>query len=724
MGAATIAEEFRSLSRQPPTDPDIQATLSDYLTYTEHFPSQVTRALTLIGEQTRKSERQIASIHRDTTSYALLPTLPKDSRPNAVDLRKNISYALEEAERACRMRVEEAIRLEDTALREAKRLDIVVEKLKAQPMPPSRDPTPAADEQRALTSPNLKRESRIGTRSDEIKVAEKTNKRALDKAASKLRGRKVMVPGEVLPPPDPNALQESVSDWTSPRVSPPVEEPPIQIHRPLAPRHRSRTPKLPKQDKEKMEDNLQRTPKQRGPRQPGQPGTNAHSSVAGISTSNALLALKAPPEDAPQGSAWLPWTRLTEWEMAKLRKRMKKNAIWVPSQTMVRRELKVLGRGLGGRDAAKQAAEDGGPPFVDESNESDPTKVEVSGEDQATMNAMLGPAVYTDGNYDADAELINRGMRLNEAKKIKRAKMLEEQQEAAAQIAREQGLDSALPITSAAPEPKKRKREATPTAAATTHPIADTPDPISKPGPPLKKLKLAPPALQPSAPAKVPLAPAGPSSSPKPTTRNNRRAATPPISKRPSLILKASKAVSEEPPNRRASLRRGSNSSLPGHGPPATLASPTKPPPTTKTSARRSKRPAPGVITNGDHESAKVGISNRKSAPKKKAATTKSSTATTAAAPPEPVVEDELVDPDEPRYCVCGDVSWGNMIACDNEENCEKEWFHLSCVGLEDLPPRRTKWYCPDCRKKLKLGVATNGLVGRMGTAAGAGSGR
>jgi hypothetical protein len=77
------------------------------------------------------------------------------------------------------------------------------------------------------------------------------------------------------------------------------------------------------------------------------------------------------------------------------------------------------------------------------------------------------------------------------------------------------------------------------------------------------------------------------------------------------------------------------------------------------------------------------------------------------------MIPEEYIDPDEPRYCLCGDVSWGTMIACDNEENCEKEWFHLTCVGLGELPPRRTKWYCPDCRKKLKMGVNSNGLVGR-----------
>jgi hypothetical protein len=34
-------------------------------------------------------------------------------------------------------------------------------------------------------------------------------------------------------------------------------------------------------------------------------------------------------------------------------------------------------------------------------------------------------------------------------------------------------------------------------------------------------------------------------------------------------------------------------------------------------------------------------------------------------------------------------------------QNCKQEWFHLECVGLEDIPARTTKWYCPDCRKLL-----------------------
>ena len=376
--AAALPHSFRSLSRAPP-DPDIQATLSDFLTYTEHFPAQLTRALSLIEEQRYRAEEKIKIVHDDTTTYGKLPQLKKEDKRDPVELRKSLSYALEEAETACRMNVEEAVRLHENSQREEARLGVVLEKLRAQPLPPSRDPTP---EQQPLTSPNLKKERRMSTRGDDLRP-EKASRKLQDKAATKLRGRKIMVPGEVLPPPDPNAPAESISSWSSPRVSPPLEEPPATDKK-GTPRPRSRTPKPPRSERDK------KTPKPRGPRAPGQPGTNAHSSVAGISTSNALLALTKPPDDAAKGSRWLPWMKLTEWEMAKLRKRMKKNAIWVPSQTMVRRELKNLGRGLAGKDHAKAEAKDGGAEFVDENNEADPTKIMLTGEEAGQINALLG----------------------------------------------------------------------------------------------------------------------------------------------------------------------------------------------------------------------------------------------------------------------------------------------------------------------------------------------
>ncbi|OAY44435.1 PHD finger protein ING2 isoform X2 [Manihot esculenta] len=63
-----------------------------------------------------------------------------------------------------------------------------------------------------------------------------------------------------------------------------------------------------------------------------------------------------------------------------------------------------------------------------------------------------------------------------------------------------------------------------------------------------------------------------------------------------------------------------------------------------------------------------------------------------------PLDVDQPIDPNEPTYCVCHQVSFGDMIACDNE-NCEGgEWFHYACVGLTPETRFRGKWYCPTCR--------------------------
>ncbi|XP_065862895.1 PHD finger protein ING1 [Euphorbia lathyris] len=52
------------------------------------------------------------------------------------------------------------------------------------------------------------------------------------------------------------------------------------------------------------------------------------------------------------------------------------------------------------------------------------------------------------------------------------------------------------------------------------------------------------------------------------------------------------------------------------------------------------------------------------------------------------------VDPNEPTYCFCQQVSFGEMVACDNPQ-CPIEWFHFGCVGLKEKP--KGKWYCSDC---------------------------
>jgi hypothetical protein len=53
--------------------------------------------------------------------------------------------------------------------------------------------------------------------------------------------------------------------------------------------------------------------------------------------------------------------------------------------------------------------------------------------------------------------------------------------------------------------------------------------------------------------------------------------------------------------------------------------------------------------------------------------------------------EEMEVDENEPRYCYCNGVSYGEMVACDNEE-CPREWFHLKCAGLKEPPAEDSKF--------------------------------
>ncbi|TGZ65961.1 hypothetical protein CRM22_005604 [Opisthorchis felineus] len=73
---------------------------------------------------------------------------------------------------------------------------------------------------------------------------------------------------------------------------------------------------------------------------------------------------------------------------------------------------------------------------------------------------------------------------------------------------------------------------------------------------------------------------------------------------------------------------------------------------------------------------------------------------------PEESLED---DEDQKRYCVCNDVSYGDMIACDNP-SCPFEWFHYSCVSLTVAP--KGDWYCPSC---IKTFSNTKGMKKRIG---------
>ncbi|KAI9021041.1 hypothetical protein DFJ74DRAFT_620380, partial [Hyaloraphidium curvatum] len=71
--------------------------------------------------------------------------------------------------------------------------------------------------------------------------------------------------------------------------------------------------------------------------------------------------------------------------------------------------------------------------------------------------------------------------------------------------------------------------------------------------------------------------------------------------------------------------------------------------------------------------------------------------------------EEEQDEDTRTLYCLCGRESYGEMVACDNEE-CEIEWFHYDCVGL--LVPPRGKWYCTPCLMR-GFGMLGPGPTGR-----------
>ncbi|XP_061348419.1 PHD finger protein ING1 [Gastrolobium bilobum] len=110
--------------------------------------------------------------------------------------------------------------------------------------------------------------------------------------------------------------------------------------------------------------------------------------------------------------------------------------------------------------------------------------------------------------------------------------------------------------------------------------------------------------------------------------------------------------------------------------------------------------PAPGP--DGNTKSGRGNESGRGGRKKTRQTTLVTATAAAAAAAeaqttsanPAGMDLDLPVDPNEPTYCFCNQVSYGEMVACDNP-SCKIEWFHFGCVGLKEQP--KGKWYCSNC---------------------------
>ncbi len=750
----TIDMEVIKRGDTPPEDPDAQHAVNDFLDYTEYLPSDLTRSLTLIGKLDESYLTATGAVHELSKDYGSLPKLSPRRRTSAQaqELRHAISHNLDYAISCREASHGEALRLYEMVDRHYNRLSNIITKLHALPKPPSRDPTPVPRSPQAIRHTPA---PRITLRLDGARAAANANAGSAN-TERRHRSRKVTVPGEVLPPPNPDSpLPFTDSDWESVPPSP-IPMPTSRVGGSRKPA-RMRPPKLPKMPKLKGP----RAP--RPPRPPGAVGTNVHSAVAGISTSNALSLLTPPPADPRPGSKHAPWMRLTEWEMAKLRKRMKKNAIWTPSETMIRRELSSAGRGPDAYKKARAQAEASGEEFVDEDNIA-----------TAEMGRPLLPGeICADSLGLAETNLENRGMKLNEAKKIKREVLAKER--AAELESQAQNLSTlgttfkqlfsppirqplmspvvstnsskmkTAPREKPAPKEKptekprgtskeeskeivmspgkKRKCDETVLPRIVTNGIGD-PNPIAKhtskkrrmEGPQSTSLTapmpltittqtvtttvpLAAPAPSPKRPSQrsTPATPATPvmAAPEKPKTVASPKAtASASRPRRISLTLKgpteappeaveASPRTATRPTSRRSSIEHPTSITVPKDHPrrkSTTPAPPASPAPIVTAAGRRSKRPAPGLVVESQDGGASISVGKRTHAPAKRAggnarrATLDASTKEKEDALKEPGVVEEI-DPDEPRYCLCGDVSYGEMVACENPNVSSRSWY-------------------------------------------------
>jgi len=382
-------------------DPDAQATVSDFLDFTEYLPADVARSLTLIGKLDETYIDASANVHGRTSLWGQLPNIPPAQKPRALELRGQTSDDLHHALNSRIFSVAEAQRMTENVYRHYTRAGTILGKLKTM-----LENYPSADEQKSpvtTKSPQMSRAPKIALRPDgQPKIR-------------RPRVPRITVPGEVLAPyeltydayttgTDSSSEDDDDDEGLSNRLTP-------------APHTRIKVVKV-----------LSKTPK---PGRPPRPRTSVPppNGLGGhLSTSAVMAQLAPPPDNAVIGGPDAPWGQLTQYELARLRKRMKKNAAWTPSDTMVARELKALGRGVDAFRDAKKKAEEEGRSF--EGEMPIPSVDPDTGEKRLPLGALTLEALASD-----EKNLSNRGMKLNEAKKLKRemlAKMAAEEAEESA----------------------------------------------------------------------------------------------------------------------------------------------------------------------------------------------------------------------------------------------------------------------------------------------------
>ncbi|KAH7162399.1 hypothetical protein B0J13DRAFT_669116 [Dactylonectria estremocensis] len=376
-------------------DPDAQTTVTDFLDFTEYLPSDVVRSLTLIGQLDQTYANASHKVNDLTTVWGRLPSLAADERPSPVQLRADISEHLNQAVSSRVFAHAEAVRMSENVRRHYNKAKVLLSKLQTMM---DNYPTEEATSPLVPKSPQMMR-AKLGVRPG----GEGGQK------ARRQQGPRIVVPGDVLAPYDleyDTMTDESDVSSDEESDSPPPRRTPAPQSRVKI--HSSKTPKTPSR--------LAR------------PVTYPNAALSAAAAANAAALLQPPPENAVLGSPDAPWLQLTQYELAKLRKRMKKNATWTPSETMIARELKALGRGPDAFREAKKKAEEEGKSF------SPPVPTPVVDEESGTQQLPAG-AISVETLAADEVPTSNRGMKLNEAKKLKR--------EALAKLAAEEAEESA-----------------------------------------------------------------------------------------------------------------------------------------------------------------------------------------------------------------------------------------------------------------------------------------
>jgi hypothetical protein len=415
-------------------DPDAQATVSDFLDFTEYLPADIARSLTLVGNLDNTYIDESAKLHSLTTAWGI-------EKNGAVELRDGLADDAIHSVNQRAFALAESQRMVENVNRHHVRAKTIRAKLETM-----RENYPTAEEQKSpvtAKSPQMSR-AKITMRGEGQKVR-------------RPRVPRITVPGEVLAPYDLTYDAYTTGTDSSSEEEEDDEEGLSSRHTP-APHTRIKVVK-----------SSSKTPKPGRPPRPRSSVPPPNPPGSGLSTSAVMAQLAAPPENAVIGGPDAPWGQLTPYELARLRKRMKKNAAWAPSDTMVARELNALGRGMDAFRAAKKKAEEEGRVF-------DGTMPKPS-VDPETGERRLPPGALTMETLASDEKnLSNRGMKLNEAKKLKRemlAKMAAEEAEESARrfnaIARtlmyeptQGNVQDPSKAAGKAKAPKKRKRDSAP----------------------------------------------------------------------------------------------------------------------------------------------------------------------------------------------------------------------------------------------------------------------